>query len=100
MLRNDLYKPWFVEDKRWGFEVISGEYQGLVVQLENIDMIEESKNGIGVNYHIIHKPEIITDTMMKSEMLNQTFDLIINDIIQEAMEIDDNRNNNTEKSGS
>ena len=100
MLRNDLYKPWFVEDKRWGFEIISGEYQGLVVQLENIDMIEESKNGIGVNYHIIHKPEIITDTMMKSEMLNQTFDLIINDIIQEAMEIDDNRNNNTEKSGS
>jgi len=55
---------------------------------------------LGVNYHIIHKPEIITDTMMKSEMLNQTFDLIINDIIQEAMEIDDNRNNNTEKSGS
>lgn len=98
MLRNDLYKPWFADDKKWGFEILSGDYQGLVVQLENIDLIDEAKKGIGVNYHVIHKPEILSEDMMKSEMLNQTFDLIINDIIQEAMQIDNDRINNTEES--
>tara|TARA_R100001460_G_scaffold38463_1_gene73025 strand:- start:412 stop:720 length:309 start_codon:yes stop_codon:yes gene_type:complete len=102
MLRNDLYKPWFADDKQWGFEIISGDFLGLVVQLEDINMIKESKNGIGVNYHIIHKPELLTKEMMQSEMLNQTFDLIINDILQEAMQINDeyNRNNNIEESNS
>jgi len=98
MLRNDLYKPWFADKNQWGFEILSGDYQGLVVQLENIDMIEEAKKGIGVNYHIIHKPDIVSKDMMKSEILNQTFDLIINDILTEAMQIDVNRNNNTEES--
>jgi len=98
MLRNDLYNPWFADDKKWGFEILSGDFQGLVVQLENIDLIDQAKNGIGVNYHIIYKPEILSKDMMESEMLNQTFDLIINDIIQEAMQIDNDRINNTKES--
>ena len=98
MLRNDLYRPWFADDKQWGFEILSGDFQGLVVQLENIDMIEQSKNNIGVNYHIIHKPDIVSKDMMKSEILNQTFDLIINDILMEAIEIDNNRDNNIKES--
>ena len=100
MLRNDLYRPWFVEDKRWGFEITSGDFQGLVVQLENIDVLTEDKTGLDVKYHVIYKPERLDDSMIKSEMLNQTFDLIINDIIQEAMSIDDeyNRDNNTKES--
>tara|TARA_R100001509_G_scaffold139926_1_gene94569 strand:- start:365 stop:676 length:312 start_codon:yes stop_codon:yes gene_type:complete len=100
MLRNDLYRPWFADDKQWGFEILSGDFQGLVVQLENIDMLEEAKNGIGVNYHVIHKPEHLTKDVMQGEMLNQTFDLIINDILQEAMQINDeyNRDNNIKES--
>jgi len=98
MLRNDLYRPWFANDKQWGFEILSGDFQGLIVQLENIDLIEQSKNGIGVNYHIIHKPDIVSKDMMKSEILNQTFDLIINDILTEAIQIDVNRNNNIKES--
>jgi hypothetical protein len=100
MLRNDLYRPWFVEDKQWGFEILSGDFQGLVVQLENIDVLNEDKTGLDVKYHVIYKPENVSEDMMKSEILNQTFDLIINDIIQEAMTINDeyNRNNNTKES--
>ena len=98
MLRNDLYKPWFADKDRWGFEILSGDYQGLIVQLENIDVLTEDKTGVGIDYHVIHKPEIVTKDMMKSEMLNQTFDLIINDIIQEALQIDDDRINNTKES--
>jgi len=93
-----LYRPWFANDKQWGFEILSGDFQGLIVQLENIDLIEQSKNGIGVNYHIIHKPDIVSKDMMKSEILNQTFDLIINDILTEAIQIDVNRNNNIKES--
>ena len=32
MLREDLYTPWF-QDNEWGFEFISGEFLGTVVQL-------------------------------------------------------------------
>ena len=100
MLRNDLYRPWFVEDEKWGFEILSGDFQGLVVQLEKLDMLTEDKPGVGVNYHVIHKPDHVTKEMMQSEMLSQTFDLIINDILQEAMQINDehNRDNNIKES--
>lgn len=86
MLRNNLYRPWFADDKQWGFEILSGNLKGLVVQLEKIDVIEESDNGVGVNYHIIHKPNNISKDMLKSEIVIQTFDTIINDILKEAFE--------------
>ena len=86
MPRNKLYKPWFADDKQWGFEIISGDLQGLVIQLENIDVVKESENGIGINYYIIHKPDNISKDMLKNETINKTFDIIINDILKEAMQ--------------
>ena len=44
MLRDDLYKPWFADQDRWGFEVLSGDYQGVIIQLESLKFEEVNKN--------------------------------------------------------
>lgn len=100
MLRNDLYKPWFLEDSKWGFEVIDGEFSGVVVEVENIEFKNDSEDGnLDVNYHIINKPSLLTDEDVKSDLFKSTFELIVNDIVREAIEtFDENdRNNNTKE---
>ena len=44
MLRNELFKPWFVGEKDWGFEIIDGEYKGVTVQIEKLDWPDEGKS--------------------------------------------------------
>lgn len=96
MLRGDLYKPWFLEKDKWGFEIIDGEYCGVVVQLEKLDFAEEGEEGnLDVVYHVVHKPELLSDDNVKGELFKSTFELIINDILREALDItkdEQNRN--------
>ena len=83
ILRDDLYKPWFVDHDKWGFEVLSGDYLGVVVQLDEltVDKISQESNGIGIDlgYQLIHIP--------------------VNDILREAVEThreqEQNRESNT-----
>ena len=89
MLRGDLYLPWFVEDGKWGFEIISGEFLGVVVQIHNIDFAEEGNNVV-VEHHVIHKPEILTEDDINGELFQQVYETIINDILAEAIEIHKN----------
>ena len=87
MLRDDLYKPWFADQDRWGFEVLSGDYQGVIIQLESLKFEEvNKKSAIGINYHVIHKPQIIPEQDMKSNNFQSLIDTVVNDILNEAME--------------
>jgi len=89
MLRDDLYKPWFADNDRWGFEVLSGDYQGVIIQLEELkfEEVEDTPNrAIGINYHVIHKPEIILEQDMKNNNFKSLIDTVVNDILNEAME--------------
>ena len=87
MLRNELYKPWFADKERWGFEVLSGDFQGVIIQIENIKVEEiNQQSAVGVNYHVIHKPSIIENSEMKSPNFQSLIDTVINDILNEAME--------------
>lgn len=87
MLRDDLYKPWFADKERWGFEVLSGNFQGVIIQLEELKFEQvEQKSAIGINYHVIHKPEIIPKEDMKSNNFQSLIDTVVNDILNEAME--------------
>lgn len=99
MLRNDLYKPWFVDDK-WGFEILTGEFQEVVVEIENLEFANNEDGNLDVNYHVINKPSLLTDSDVKGDLFKSTFELIINDIVREAIETinEDNRNNDTEQS--
>ena len=56
MLRNDLFKPWFVGEKDWGFEIIDGEFNGVTVQIEKLDWPDEGKSELALDYHVVHKP--------------------------------------------
>lgn len=101
MLRGDLYKPWFLEKDKWGFEIIDGEYSGVVVQLEKLEFAENGEEGnLDIEYHVIHKPELLSEDDTKGELFKSTFELIINDIVREALDIakdEQNRDNDTKE---
>ena len=85
MLRNELYKPWFVGEKDWGFEIVDGEFNDVSVQIEKLDFPDESSNHLALDYHIVHKPELITDADVKSDTFKAVIEVIINDILREAI---------------
>lgn len=95
MLRGDLYNPFF-ENNDWGFEILSGDFQGVVVQIENLKFPREDDPQIDIDFHVIHKPELLSNDDIKGPMFNAVFETIVNDIVREAIEIhNENRNNNT-----
>lgn len=99
MLRNDLYKPWFLEDSKWGFEVIDGEFSGVVVEIEKLEFKDDSEDGnLDINYHVINKPGLLSEDDMKGDLFKSTFELIVNDIVREAIEtFDENHRNDNIK---
>ena len=98
MLRNDLFKPWFVGND-WGFEIIDGEFNGVTVQIVKLDWPDEGSNELALDYHVVHKPELITDEDIKSDTFKAVVEVIINDILREAInELKQTRDNNTTES--
>jgi hypothetical protein len=94
MLRNDTYKPWF-QGEDWGVEIIDGEYSGVVVQFKSLEFSEKDDGTVDVDFHIISQPQgAEIDT--KSDMFNNTIEIIINDILKEAIGLyEQTRNNDT-----
>lgn len=99
VLRNDLYKPWFAGDKDWGFEIIDGEYSGVVVQIESIDFSSKNDGTVDLDFHVINK-EQFPDLDTGSDLFNKNVELIINDILKEAIDhYEQTRNNDPQESG-
>lgn len=99
MLRNDLFKPWFVGND-WGFEIIDGEFRNVTVQIEKLDWPDEDSNELALDYHVVHKPELITDEDIKSDTFKAVVEVIINDILREAIdELKQTGNNDSKESG-
>jgi hypothetical protein len=89
---------WVVEDFEiagaWGFEIITGKFAGIVVQIKDMNLDEE-KNAIPAEFYIIRQPEDISEEAMKSEEFNQLLSEIFLEIFQKI--IDENRETNTEE---
>lgn len=107
-LRGSLYNPWFQKDN-WGVEILEGQFQGVVFKINNIQLLEEHElkpdgGNATLDYDIINKPELLTDEDLKSEEFNYTLEVILIDIITEAIEAyendQQNRTNDTKESGS
>ena len=99
MLRNDLFKPWFVGND-WGFEIIDGEFNGVTVQIAKLDWPDEGSNELALDYHVVHKPELITDEDIKSDTFKAVVEVIINDILREAIDdLKQTGNNGSKESG-
>ena len=96
MLRDDLYKPWFVDEK-WGVEIISGEFKDVVIEINKLEFSESESGNAELEFETLSKPESLD---INSDLFNPVIELIINDILKEAIEIlenDKNRNHDTEK---
>ncbi len=94
MLRNDTYKPWF-EGEDWGVEIIDGEYSGVVVQFKSLEFSDKDDGTVDVDFHIISQPQS-AEIDTKSDMFNNTIEIIINDILKEAIGLyEQTRNNDT-----
>ena len=101
MLRDDLYRPWFANDQDWGFEIIDGEYSGVTIQVEEIAFSKEEDTGVKLNFHVIGKPETFNDDEVESDLFNSTVELIINDILREAINFyEQDRTDDTSESSS
>lgn len=101
MLRNDLYKPWFVGEQDWGVEIIDGEFSGVSIQITKLTFSESDEGGLDVEYHVVHRPETIQEGDVKGDLFNSTLELIVNDIVEEAVKTFENeqtRNNNPQES--
>ena len=98
MLRNDTYKPWF-EGEAWGVEIIDGEYSGVIVQFKSLEFSAKDDGTVDLDFHIISQPQgAEIDT--KSDMFNNTIEIIINDILKEAISLyEQTRNNDTPEPG-
>ena len=99
MLRNDLFKPWFVGND-WGFEIIDGEFNGVTVQIVKLDWPDEDSNELALDYHVVHKPELVTDEDIKSDTFKAVVEVIINDILREAINEFKQTGNNDSKESS
>ena len=84
MLRNELYRPWFANEKDWGVEIIDGAYNKVIVQIEKVEFPNES-NELRLDYHIVHKPMDLTVEDMSNDIFKSVIELIINDILKEAI---------------
>lgn len=85
-LRGDLYSPWFAGEKDWGFEIIDGEFSGIVVQIESVEFSDKNDSSVDLEFHVIKQPEDDREIDIKGELFNHTVELIINDILREAIE--------------
>lgn len=87
VLRNELYRPWFVGEQTWGFEIIDGEFKDVVVQIEKIEFAEEQTSGdnMSVDYHIVFKPSIVEKEDIEGPIFKEIFSTIVTDIISEAV---------------
>jgi hypothetical protein len=85
VLRNNLFKPWFTGSEDWGVEIIDGEYSGVIVQIESLNFSERNDGSVNLDFHIVNKDNY-PDLETNSELFNSTIELIINDILREAID--------------
>lgn len=98
MLRNDLYRPWFVGETDWGVEFITGDFKDVAIQIEKLEFSETNKGSVDISYHIVHRPEHLKDLNSNDPLFSNTLELVINDILKEAIQIhEQTRDNSTEK---
>lgn len=100
MLRNELFKPWFVGED-WGFEIIDGEYKEVCLQITKFEFKESQDGNVDLEYHVVRKPEILTEEDLKKPEFQSVVEVIINDILREAIgHYEQTRNDNPKEPGS
>ena len=82
----EYYLPWAVDGK-WGIEIVEGAFTGSVIQIENIEFKEDNLEELFVDYHMINMAEGLLESDYKDSEFLDMMQLIISDIIAEAIRI-------------
>jgi len=81
----------------WGFVIAEGTYRDVTIQINNLG-IKDNSNDFELDFHIISKPDTITDKDLQSTTFNIVVENILNDIIKNALDEYENRESNNSKS--
>ena len=82
----EYYIPWAVENN-WGIEITQGKFEGSVIQIETLDFAEEETGQLQVDFHTINIPDGILKEDYETSEFTDMMQLIISDIIAEAIRI-------------
>lgn len=97
------FKPHFAGEDKWGFEIMDGLYAGTVVQIMKLDFVEGGNGNCQLEFHIIKRPDSLSEEAYKTEDFNLAIQSIITEIIKLAVdaaqkEQDENRNSDPPES--
>lgn len=95
-----MFRPWSVPEKdTWGIEITQGVFEGTVIQITEVRLIDNSSGNVEMDYHRIHTPAHLSETDFQGDNFSNVMSDIINQILLEAVqEYEQNRNNDTQKS--
>lgn len=92
MQLSELYRPWAVDNARWGIEILQGKYKESVIQIESVEFAENDPSSLQLDYHTINIPDGLLKEDYDSSEFVDTMQLIISHILSEA--IQDYKENN------
>lgn len=93
-----MFKPWAVGDK-WGVEITSGLFEGTVIQITEVKLVEKEDGNVEMDYHRINTPAHLSESDFEGSNFSSVMSSIINQILLEAVqEYEQNRNNDSTKS--
>ena len=88
-----MFSPWAAND-RWGVEITQGLHQGVVVQIESMELDPVNKGQVLMDYHVIFTPAHLMEADVQGEAFQATMNEVINQLLMDAVrEYEQNRNN-------
>ena len=91
-----MYNIWSVNEKDWGFELTDGLFEGVVIQVENIDVKDAETGQISIDYHAVFIPAHLSEEDIGSDNFQNVMNQVINKFLMDAIQDhEQNRNNNT-----
>lgn len=97
MLRNSLFKPFFVGEQDWGFEIIDGPFKEVCIQIMDIKIEENEAGNCHLDYHTVRLPEHLKEEDLKTPEFQAVIESILNDILKEAITEHENRDSHSKK---
>lgn len=98
------YEPWRIDVKEegkspiFGIKILEGEFAGTRLSINEMDLEEDDSGKLSVDYTLIEFPEGKDNDNLVNDAFNTTFNEILVDIIEKALNEFENRNSNTSES--
>jgi hypothetical protein len=100
------YRPWIYKNNEkntdlpediWGVEIIQGDFNGAKISFNKVSLAENTSE-LELDYTLVHIPEDKTPEFYQCKEFEDVISHIITDILNKAIELHENRNNDTSES--